>query len=358
MQQTLPRNIDDSDQIRQQVLLAIENNTPLSLRGGGSKSAWFGIAEGAPLNLAGHRGIVNYEPTELVITARAGTPLEDINAILSEHRQMLPFEPPSFTAQSTLGGAIACNLSGARRPFAGAARDYVLGTKMINGKGELLRFGGEVMKNVAGYDVSRGLAGSFGTLGPILEISLKVLPAPPSQITIARNHTVVQALELMNRWAAEPLPLCAAAFDGERLYVRLEGAASAVTAAQRQLGGETINDAGPFWRSLSRCSHGFFGGDGPLWRISVPPASAPLNLPGKMLYDWCGGLRWYRGGASARQIREVASAARGHATGFRGIAQTERFHPLDPNVLALHKRIKTAFDPKGLFNRGLMYASL
>lgn len=353
-----PQNFDDSERIRQQILGAIENDAPLSLRGGGSKSTWFGVADGAPLDLAGHRGIVNYEPTELVLTARAGTPLDDIIAVLSEHRQMLPFEPPSFNKQSTLGGTIACNLSGARRPFAGAARDYVLGARMINGKGEILRFGGEVMKNVAGYDVSRALAGSFGTLGPILEVSLKVLPTAPSQVTIARNHTVTQALELMNRWAAEPLPLSAAAFDGERLYVRLEGAASAVTAAQRQLGGEPINDAGQFWRSLGRCSHGFFGGNGPLWRISVPPASAPLNLPGKMLYDWCGGLRWYRGNASAQQIRDVASAAKGHASGFRGVAQPERFHPLDATILALHKRIKLAFDPKNLFNRGLMYATL
>lgn len=349
---------DLTKDLQQQVIAAHDSGTALAVVGGGTKRPWLGAYEGTTLCAAGHRGIVSYEPTELVMTARAGTPVAEISAVLADQNQLLAFEPPSFGAATTLGGVVACNHSGSRRPFAGAARDFVLGVRMINGKGEALRFGGEVMKNVAGYDVSRAMAGSFGTLGVLLDISLKVLPRPAAQLTIAREHGQQDAIRLMNQWAGQAYPITAAAFDGERVLLRLEGAQSAVRAAQRQLGGDAVADGPAFWQSLGNYSHGFFSGEGPLWRVSVAPAAPALQLAGKWLYDWCGGLRWYRGDARPEDIRAAAIKAGGHATCYRGCAGVSRFQPLNPLVMQLHHRIKQAFDPKGIFNRGLLYAQL
>ncbi len=349
---------DLTQDLQDQVKAAYESGTALAIVGGGTKQTWLGEYAGQAIHTAGHRGIVSYAPTELVITARAGAPLAEIHAALAEHDQTLAFEPPSYGSATTLGGVIACNHSGPRRPFAGAARDFVLGVRMINGTGEVLRFGGEVMKNVAGYDISRAMAGSFGTLGIMLDVSLKVLPRPPAQVTVAREQRAADAVQLMNRWAGESYPISAAAYDGERVLIRLEGAESAVRAAQKQLGGENVSDATVLWQSLGNQSHGFFSGSGALWRISVPPATLPLALPGKWLYDWCGGLRWYRGDARADEIRAAATTAGGHAICYRGCAGASRFQPLHPLMLQLHKRIKAAFDPKNIFNRGLMYQEL
>lgn len=349
---------DRSADLQAQVKDAVARSSCLAIYGGNSRTSWLGPIQGERLSTAEHRGVVNYAPTELVITARSGTTLAELDAVLKENGQMLAFEPGLFGPHSTIGGAIACNQSGPRRPFAGAARDFVLGSRILNGKGELLRFGGEVMKNVAGYDVSRGLAGSYGTLGVILELSLKVLPRPTFQLTLAREQSDREAIDHMNRWSAEPYPISAAAFDGERLLLRLEGAESAVRAAQKQLGGEVLSDGAALWQSLSNQSHGFFSGQGPLWRISVPPATAPLNLPGKWLYDWGGGLRWYRGSADVDAVRNTAMNAGGHAACFRDHGNTPRFQPLNPLLLQLHRRIKRAFDPESLFNRGLLFAEL
>jgi glycolate oxidase FAD binding subunit len=269
---------------------------------------------------------------------------------------MLAFEPPGFGPRATLGGTIACGLSGPRRPYAGAARDFVLGVKMLNGKGEILRFGGEVMKNVAGYDLSRLLTGSLGTLGVILEVSLKVLPRPVLERTLAFSMDQARAIDTVNRWAGRPLPISATAFDGERLLVRLSGTESGVESAARDLGGETPDTGNAFWNTLNEQTLAFFQRPGPLWRLSVPPTTAPMDLPGQWFLEWGGAQRWLSSDAPAAMIREATDAVAGHATLFRhGDRQGEVFHPLPPALLNLHRRLKQSFDPAGIFNPGRLY---
>ena len=269
---------------------------------------------------------------------------------------MLAFEPPGFGEAATIGGTIAAGLSGPARPYAGAARDFVLGTRVLNGKGEALRFGGEVMKNVAGYDVSRLMTGACGTLGVLLEVSLKVLPRPGAVRTLAFDMTAAEAIERCNAWAAKPLPVTGACHDGERLHVRLAGTEGGVASAAGALGGETV-DGGAFWVALREQTLPFFAKAGePLWRISVPPGARLAAPRGDLLVDWGGALRWLRTGAPAAKVRAAAEHAGGHAVLFRGGDRTgEVFHPLEPAVRRIHERLKAAFDPSGIFNPGRMY---
>src|SRR3569623_1669769 len=349
---------DLTAQLQAQARDALAREAPLRIAGGDTKAFLGRAVEGDVLDVTAHRGIVNYHPTELVITARAGTPLTEIESALEEHKQMLAFEPPHFGERATLGGTIACGLSGPRRAYTGAARDFVLGMQMINGHGEVLRFGGEVMKNVAGYDVSRLMTGAMGTLGVILEVSLKVLPRPAYELTLVQACTAAAAIALMNRWAGRPLPVTAACFVDGMLYVRLSGAASAVESAHRQLGGEIVDDAADFWETVREQRHAFFADGVPLWRLSLPPAIPPLALAGDSLLEWGGALRWLKTSAGAAMERQTAGAAGGHAWLFRGVGDAERLHPLSPALLAVQQRVKQAFDPKGIYNRGRMYATL
>ncbi len=349
---------DLTHDLQERVLDAAATGTAVSICGNGSKAFLGRNACGTPLNVAAHRGVVSYEPRELVITARAGTPLSEIEHLLAAQGQMLPFEPPSFGAQATLGGTLACGLSGPRRPYAGSARDHVLGVRLINGRAEALRFGGEVMKNVAGYDLSRLQVGAFGTLGIILEASLKVIPRPADEITLVQDRDVADSLSYLTELARRPIPLSGACHDGDQLYLRLSGAATAVAQSRNQLGGEPLADAEAFWRDkIKDQGHAFFEGSAPLWRVSLPPATPELSLPGKFLLDWGGALRWLRTEAPAELIQQAAAKAGGHASLFRG-DQGEPFQPLPPALLALHQRIKHAFDPQQLFNPGQMYAGL
>ncbi len=336
---------------------AAGSGQPLAVEAGGTKSFYGRPVAGKALSVLGHRGIVSYEPTELVITARAGTPLETVESTLAEEHQVLAFEPPYFGRQATVGGAIASGLSGPRRPYVGSARDFVLGVRILNGKGETLSFGGQVMKNVAGYDVSRLMTGAQGTLGILLEVSLKVLPASPVEITLAFEMDPPQALAASNRWAGQPLPLSGACHDGERLYIRLSGTENGITAARKVMGGEHADQG--FWTRLRNHDLPFFRGKGPLWRLSVPP-NAPLpNLPGTWLLDWGGAQRWLRSSADAADIRRQAQQAGGHATLFRGARTGEDvFHPLPKPLARLHSRLKQAFDPHGVLNPGRLYPDL
>lgn len=335
------------------------DHRPLRIQGSGSKSFYGRAVQGVALDVSPYRGIVSYEPTELVLTARAGTPLAEIEAVLADQRQMLPFEPPHFGPAATLGGCIAAGLSGPRRAYSGAVRDYVLGVRMIDGKGEDLRFGGQVMKNVAGYDVSRLMTGSLGTLGLLLEVSLKILPLPAEELTLRFDMAEREALQTMNRWAAQPLSLSATCYADGALSVRLSGASAAIKSVRQKLGGEVVDDAASFWRSVREQQHPFFKTNETLWRLSLPSTAAAITVPGRQLIEWGGALRWLESDASSATIRETVAALGGHATLFRNTElNNEPFHPMTPPLLALHQRLKKTFDPHGIFNPGRLYQNL
>jgi len=347
---------DASTEIRARAIDAVEQRAPLTIVGGDTKHFLGREAQGELLALGDHRGVIDYHPEELVLTARAGTPLSELETLLAEHGQMFAFEPPHFGAAATLGGTIAANLSGPRRAYAGAARDFVLGTRIINGRGEILRFGGEVMKNVAGYDLSRLVTGAMGTLGVILDVSLKVLPRPRETMTLVQSLAPRAAVENLCRWAAAPLPVSASCIEGGHLYVRLSGTASALAKARTIIGGDALEDADTFWLDVREQRRPFFGGDTPLWRISLSPA-APLDIPGEQMIEWGGALRWLRSDAPVMMIRSAAAKHGGHAVLFRSsIRSSDPYHPLPEPLMQLHKRIKAAMDPHGIFNRGRMYA--
>lgn len=346
-------------QFRDRIASATVSKTPLRIRGGGSKD-WYGQAlQGEILDTRSHAGIVAYDPTELVITARCGTPLAEIEAALAERNQMLAFEPPHFGVDCTIGGVVAAGLSGPRRQAVGAVRDFVLGATLMDGKGELLRFGGRVMKNVAGYDVSRLLAGSLGMLGLITEVSLKVLPKPFFETTLRFSMRKTETIEQLNRWGGQPLPISASAWHGGLLIVRLSGAEAAVKAATQKMGGEEVANASTFWAGVRDQSNEFFAaenGGSSLWRLSLPSVTPPLALKGEHMIEWGGAQRWLRTDVDAATIRSAAEQVGGHATLFRGGDKNVGvFHPLAPAVAAIHRNLKNAFDPSGIFNPGRMY---
>lgn len=336
---------------------AADRRTALRIVGGGTKSFYGREAAGEVLRTGDHCGVVDYEPSELVMTAYAGTPLAEVEGLLADHGQMLPFEPPRFGGSATIGGVIATGLSGPRRPYAGAARDAVLGCEIINGFGEHLAFGGQVMKNVAGYDISRLMVGALGTLGVITQVSMKVVPRPAAETTLAFDFNQGEAIETMNQWAGRPLPISATCHDGERLYLRLAGARKGVDSAAGKLGGEVAPDP-DFWPRVRDQLHPFFRDARSIWRLSVPPATEPLDLPGATFVEWNGALRWVATDAPARVLRDAAAAAGGHGIWFRGHDGNDVFHPLGEASLALHRNLKRAFDPSGVLNAGRMYAEI
>ncbi|MBK5351175.1 glycolate oxidase subunit GlcE [Pseudomonas sp. TH41] len=345
---------DAGADLLQQVEHALRSHVPLRIQGGNSKAHLGREVRGQLLDTRTHRGIVTYDPTELVITARAGTPLAELNATLDAAGQMLPCEPPYSDDGATLGGMVAAGLSGPRRPWAGSVRDYVLGTRVITGHGKHLRFGGEVMKNVAGYDLSRLMAGSFGCLGLLTEVSLKVLPKPRHSLSIALEMSSEQALLKLAEWGQQPIPISAATHDGQRLHLRLEGGEGSVTAAHDRLGGELL-DAG-YWDELNAQRLTFFADARPLWRLSLPTHTGPLSLPGEQLIDWGGAQRWLKSNAEAETIRAIARQAGGHATCHANAEQP--FQPLAAPLLRYQQSLKSQLDPQGIFNPGRMYAEI
>ncbi len=347
---------DNATELQAAVIAAVAQSKPLNITGANSKAFYGGDIQGTPLVVTGHRGVVNYEPKELVLSARAGTPLREIEAVLAERKQMLAFEPPHFGSEATLGGTIACGMSGPRRPYAGSARDFVLGVRIINGRGEILRFGGEVMKNVAGYDVSRLMCGSLGTLGILLDISLKVLPMPETEITLVQERSADDAIRVTNRWAGRPLPITATCYDGLNLHIRLSGVPEAVAAGKHVVGGSEAPQQNRFWLDIREQQHAFFSSEQPLWRLSLPPQTAPFEFPGKQLIDWGGAQRWLLSEAPKELIRKATELHGGHAMQFRNSGnRKDVFHPLAPPLKTLHQQLKRAFDPKAIFNPGRLY---
>lgn len=360
--------------IAERVRAAAAQKRPLRLRGAGTKDFHGGPLDGEVLALDTLAGVTSYEPSELVVTVQAGTPLAELEALLQAHGQGLPFEPPHFGEGGTVGGMVSAGLAGPARASVGSVRDYVLGASLINGRGELLTFGGQVMKNVAGYDVSRVLAGAWGTLGVIAELSLKVLPEAPAEVTRVFDCSQAEALRLLNAWGGQPLPLNASVWQVGpgaavgRLHLRLRGAIAAVQAAGRQLGGEVLppDAADALWGSLRDQRHDFFteaaaqGLD--LWRASVPQTAPVLTAAGLAapLIEWHGAQRWYAvppGGAA--ELTEVVRAAGGWAAAFRPAAGRRADPaPLAPALMDIHRALKAAFDPAGIFNPGRLVAGL
>ncbi|HEV7914519.1 MAG TPA: glycolate oxidase subunit GlcE [Albitalea sp.] len=340
----------------------------LCIRGGGTKDFYGEAPQGELLDTTVLEGISSYEPTELVVTARCGTSLDHLETCLAEKGQCLPFEPPHFAAGGTVGGMVAAGLAGPARAAVGSVRDYLLGATLLNGRGEVLSFGGQVMKNVAGYDVSRLLAGSLGVLGVVLEVSLKVLPQAPASATLRFQMDEASALRTLNEWAGRPLPLNASAWWDGTLLVRLRGARAAVDAAIPALGGERVEPdiAAAFWHSLRDQRDDYFvrAADAveqgaALWRLSLPQTAAALDLPGAQLVEWGGAQRWLATDAPAGVVRDAATRAGGHATLFRARDKSAGvFAPLQSPLDRIHRELKKSFDPAGVFNPGRLYPGL
>jgi len=396
-------NGEDSDVLALQAIIqqAYADNTALNIIGANSKS-WYGReASGEPVQIRQHRGIIHYQPTELIITAKAGTPLSELVDVLDEHKQRLPFDPPYYGSNATIGGTVACGFSGPRRPYAGSCRDFILGCRIINGKGEILRFGAEVMKNVAGFDVSRLMAGSLGTLGVLLDISMKILPHRQAEQTLRLASDHNNAIAIMNRWASSALPITAMAADGQHIYFRICGTAAAVEMTRQQIMAEqqpgthqqscadtqndppneaneangvnevnekneaVIYDDGlKFWKDVREHHHPYFQQhQRPLWRLSVPPATPHPIIGNSESNDWFlgwgGAQRWLFSDLPATEIFNAARSAGGHASLFRGGDRSrEVFAPLGHAHMQLQQRLKQAFDPKSILNPGRMYKDL
>ncbi len=352
---------DATDQLEQQITQAIADKQAFNIRAGGSKDFIGRITDLPVIDVSQHRGVVAYEPTELVLTARAGTPLNEIADTLAEHGQKLAFEPPVYNGNATLGGTVAAAVAGPARPYLGGVRDHVLGCRVINGHGHVLRFGGEVMKNVAGYDVTRLMTGAMGTLGLLLDISLKVVPIAEQEVTLQQELDLHTALPRLQQLAGESPLVSASAWYNGAVYIRLAGVSAAVESAVKTFGGEQIDSN--LWSQLNNQQHAFFEQQveqqTPLWRISVPPLTPELDVAGTTLYDWAGTQRWCFTEQEAENIRAAASAAGGHAQLFKAQDNLKRsvgaFHPQTSEIMNLHRNIKNEFDPHSLFNPGRLY---
>lgn len=350
---------DLSNEIQQQLEDCHDNQLGVNICGYGSKAFYGRPADNTltTLDMTGHQGVIAYHPTELVITARSGTPISDIEATLNEHNQMLAFEPPQFNARGSVGGMVATGLSGPARPFSGAVRDAVLGVSCLNGKAEKLHYGGQVMKNVAGYDISRLMTGAMGTLGVLLDISLKVMPKPEQELTLVLEQDSQQALATWQKLGEQALAISASCHIDNSLYIRLSGNEAAVKHSASIIGGENYSDGHRFWQQLRDHELDFFRNDQALWRLSLAPATLPLSISGTSLTDWAGAQRWVFTDESATLIRQLCESHSGHATLFKATTtQQDVFHPLAPGIAKLHQQLKQAFDPAGILNPGRMYS--
>ena len=356
--------MNDNDflkQLGQHIDHCTRNKRPVQIQGGGTKHFYGGPLEGEVVSMQAFSGILEYEPTELVITAKAGTLLSDIEAAVTSQRQMLAFEPPRFGKNSTLGGVVASGLAGPRRATHGGVRDFVLGATLMDGRGQVLHFGGTVMKNVAGYDVSRLLAGSMGCMGLLLDVSVKVLPIPPKEITLRFEMSEAQFIAQFNHWLGDPLPVSGSHWHAGQSYLRLSGAEAAVNEAVKKLGGEKLPEetASALWNSLRDQTHAFFNWAGDLYRLSLPATTAPVPSEMDTLLEWAGSQRWLRAPADSNplKIQAMASALNGHATLYHTPTPAKRAYAFTspaPALKSIQQKLKSEFDPAGIFNPGRM----
>lgn len=354
---------DQSKELQQQIQTAFESKTACRIVGANSKYFLGNASDGEIVSTKNHSGVISYDASELVMTVRSGTSLKEIKQVLSENNQSLPFEPAAFSADATIGGTIACNLSGPARPYSGAARDFVLGTRIINGKGEDCRFGGQVMKNVAGYDASRLMAGAYGTLGMILDVSLKVLPVAQTEVTIKVEQPVNVAIQTINQLSAKNLPISASCYFNNHLYIRLNSSEKNTLAVSKdicqQTVGSEIDNSKEFWHSIREQEHDFFKTEKSIARLSLPPTCQNIDFDGEQLLEWGGALRWLKSDLDIDKIRHSVQKLGGHVTAYRNFpAKTEFFQPLDASLKTLHQRLKQGFDPAGILNPGRLYKEL
>lgn len=346
-------------QLQEQIQTAIDEVKPLYIEGGNSKAFYGNPVEcETTLSTLKHHGIIDYQPSELFVTVRAGTLLTELEATLAQKQQLLSFEAPLFSPNTTIGGVVASGLSGPRSPYYGSIRDSVLGVKIINGQGQIVSFGGQVMKNVAGYDISRLMAGSLGTLGLILEVSLKVLPKQEVETTLMLPCPHEEAIENFNLLRQSGLPISASCYIDSEVFVRISGKKPHIDALIKRHTWETYSNGDSFWESIRNHTHSFFDhGDTPLWRLSVAPAS-PISarLNSETMIEWGGGVRWINSNTPANIIISSAKKKGGHAILFRGsIPGVSTFSNPAPPLLKLHNNIKRKLDPKGIFNPGRIY---
>lgn len=352
---------DNSQFLISKIKQAYSSKTPLQIITGNSKEFYGRPINFEKLDISSHTGIINYEPSELVMTVRAGTSLSEINSALEKNHQMLAFEPPDFKSKSTIGGTIACGLSGSSRPFFGSARDFVLGTTVINGKGEVLRFGGEVIKNVAGYDASRLMTGALGTLGVLLDVSIKVLPRPESEITLIQTLSIDAALELMTFLKRQALPISGLVYYLNYLFIRLSGSTNAINKARTKIAGEILDHSkiNFSWEQLDNHTLSFFDSTQALWRISIKPNTPVLNIEGKCIYSWAGAERWIISNNNNNDIFERVAQMNGHASLYHfGDRTNEVFQPLSAALLKIHMKLKKSFDPENILNPGKLYSEI
>jgi len=347
--------------LQQQVKQAIAAKSSLSIHAGNSKKFYGNKVAGTPLDISNHTGVIDYDPTELCITVRAGTRLSELQELLAEQQQILPFEPPLYTPNATIGGAIAAGIAGPRRAYTGSIRDAILGVQVINGDGEIVNFGGQVMKNVAGYDLSRLMVRSQGTLGVILSVSIRLLPKPAHNLTISFDATQQQGLDFFQKLRTQQHPITATVWFDQKAYVRLSASTKTLENSRKQIQGKLDPDAEDFWQEIRDQRHHFFGRtDKPLWRLSLPPATEQIaRIDDNILIEWGGAQRWVNSNMPANIIHSIAQTKDGFATLFRGeLPETPRFSTLADPLMQLHQHLKQKMDPHGIFNPGRIYEKL
>lgn len=350
---------DSAKDLTARIESAYQSKTKINIQGNGTKCFLGNIDQDSDLiKTTCHTGIIDYDPAELVLVARSGTCLSAIAEVMEDHQQTFGFEPPFIDDGATLGGAIASGLAGPRRAYSGAARDFMLGARFINGQGKIITAGGKVIKNVAGFDLFRPMAGSMGTIGLLLDISLRVIPQPEYQKTLLhQEERESSALEKMNSWAVQCPSVSAAAWDGHNIRIRLSGSAATVAEAHTLIGGEWLNNEG-YWHDLNAFKLDFFELPGHLWRISLTPMSAPVSQGQPQLIDWGGAQRWLKSDEQPDQIRERVAALGGHAECYSADPGIESFHPLTDQMMAIHRSFKASLDPGGILNPGRLYPTL
>ena len=347
---------DMAKDIASRVQTAYQANTPLNITAAGSKSFLGRVSPDATtLDVKGHSGIIEYDPAELVLVARAGTLLQDIEDLLADNQQILGFEPPFVDSGATLGGAIASGLAGPARAYAGSVRDFILGAGFVNGKGEIITTGGKVMKNVAGFDLFRPMAGSMGTLGVLLKAAIRTVPRPEAELSLIQEEKdEASALEKINHWTGKTQAISGATWDGQAIRIRLSGSGAGIQHGRAQIGGEILTDES-YWQDLNNLKLEFFEQKGRLWRISVAAMSGPVSENSTQLIDWGGAQRWLKSNEPPETIRSRATQLGGHATCFSDDQSVATFQPLEGNLLALNRRFKAALDPAGILNPGRLY---